>query len=412
MTALTSDREFAALARLQRRAEVPARLRAAGLVLPLVAFIVVSFVLPIGLLLWKAGDNPEVRSVLPRTMAALAAWDGAAVPEEPVFAALAADLKVAAEERTAPHAGKRLNYEKSGMRSLLQSGSRLAASLAQGPYKAAFLAANPAWGELATWRVIARGRNLVTPYYLLTALDLRQDQADRVVRVDPDQRIFLPVLLRTLWIAFLVTLATLLLGYPVAYLLAIAPPRVAQILMILVLLPFWTSLLVRTTAWVVLLQSNGVINDLLQLLHLFNAPQQLIFSRFGTVTAMTHIQLPFTILPIYSVMKGIPASQLRAALSLGAPPLSAYWRVYVPQTMPGIAAGCLITFILSLGYYITPALVGGASDQMVSNFVANYVNRDLNWGQAAALSLLLLAVTLALYAIFARLVGSDRLRIR
>jgi putative spermidine/putrescine transport system permease protein len=410
MTAIATDGDIAALARQQRRAEVPARLRAVGLVLPLVAFIVVSFVLPILLLLWKAGDNPEVRSVLPGTMAALAHWDGAAVPDEPVFAALASDLKRAAEARTAPYAGKRLNYEKSGMRSLLQSGSRLAAALAQGPYKPAFLAANPAWGDVATWRVIARGRDLVTPYYLLTALDLRQDESGSIVQVPADQRIFLPVLLRTLWIAFLVTLATLVLGYPVAYLLAVAPPAVAQSLMILVLLPFWTSLLVRTTAWVVLLQSNGVINDLLQVLHIFDAPQQLIFSRFGTVTAMTHIQLPFTILPIYSVMKGIQPSQLRAALSLGAPPLSAYWRVYVPQTMPGIAAGCLITFILSLGYYITPALVGGATDQMVANFVANYVNRDLNWGQAAALSMILLAVTLALYAVFARLVGSDRLR--
>jgi putative spermidine/putrescine transport system permease protein len=204
---------------------------------------------------------------------------------------------------------------------------------------------------------------------------------------------------------------TLLLGYPIAYLLASLPTRTSNLLMILVLLPFWTSLLVRTTAWVVLLQTNGVINDIALWLGLLNERVQLIFNRGGTVVAMTHIQLPFTILPIYSVMKTISPTHVRAARSLGAGPFYAFWRVYFPQTVPGIAAGCLLTFILSLGYYITPALVGGPNDQMISYFVALYTNRELNWGMASALGAMLLAVTMALFLLYNRLIGIDRMKL-
>jgi putative spermidine/putrescine transport system permease protein len=197
----------------------------------------------------------------------------------------------------------------------------------------------------------------------------------------------------------------------VAYVLTIAPKAVAAVMMLMVLLPLWTSLLVRTTAWVVLLQSDGVINSVLMSLHLTTEKLQLIFTRFGTITAMTHIQLPFTILPIYSVMRSIQPTQLRAARSLGAGPTSAFWRIYAPQTLPGVVAGCLMTFILALGYYITPALVGGPQDQMVSNFIATYINRDLNWGLAAALGVVLLIVTLAIYGVFLRLVGADKFKL-
>jgi putative spermidine/putrescine transport system permease protein len=208
-----------------------------------------------------------------------------------------------------------------------------------------------------------------------------------------------------------VTLATLVLGYPLAYLLATLPTRTSNLLMILVLLPFWTSLLVRTTAWVVLLQSQGLINDVLIWLHIVDQPLQLIFSRFGTIVAMTHIQLPFTLLPIYSVMKTISPSHVRAARSLGAGPFYAFWRVYFPQTVPGIAAGCLLTFILALGYYITPTLVGGAKDQMVSYFVSYYISEELNWGMASALGAILLTATMILFLLYNRLVGVDKVKL-
>jgi ABC-type spermidine/putrescine transport system permease subunit I len=230
------------------------------------------------------------------------------------------------------------------------------------------------------------------------------------VSVDPDQAVYIAIIARTFWISILVTLVTLLLGFPVAYLLASLPTKTSNLLMILVLLPFWTSLLVRTTAWFVLLQDNGVINDTVQFLQLADHPLKLIFSRFGTIVAMTHIQLPFTLLPIYSVMKTIPPSHVRAARSLGAGPFYAFWRVYFPQTMPGLAAGCLLTFILSLGYYITPALVGGPTDQMVSGFIALAVNQENNWGKASALGTILLVATTILYFVYNRLIGIDKMK--
>ncbi|TPK54852.1 ABC transporter permease [Mesorhizobium sp. B2-4-19] len=394
-----------------RRAERPARRAALSLALPLIVFLVVAFVAPILYLLVTAVGNPETREVLPRTLGALESWDGVSVPDEPVYAALAADLKVAKDNSTAALLGKRLNYEISGMRSRVLAAARMVEKLDTGPYKEKFLEQNTDWGSPETWAIIKRNGASFTPYYLLTALDLQQAPNGSVERVKGDQAIFLDVLARTLFVAGLVTLFTLVLGYPVAYVLTIAPKAIAGIMMLMVLLPLWTSLLVRTTAWVVLLQSDGIINDVLMTLHLTSERLQLIFTRAGTVIAMTHIQLPFTILPIYSVMRSIPATQLRAARSLGAPPSSAFWRVYAPQTLPGVVAGCLMTFILSLGYYITPALVGGPRDQMVSNFISVYINRDLNWGLAAALGVVLLVVTLAIYLLFLRLVGADKIKL-
>ncbi len=394
-----------------RRAARPARRAALSLALPLVGFLIVAFIAPILYLLVTAVDNPETRSILPRTLTALESWDGVSTPDEPVFAALAADLKLAKEDSTASQAGKRLNYEIPGMRSKVLAASRMAAGLEAGPYREAFLDQSDIWAAPETWSVIRRNGAGLTPYYLLTAVDLQQSPSGGIEGVAPDQAIFLPILGRTLLVAGIVTGLTLILGYPVAYVLTIAPRTIAAVMMLMVLLPLWTSLLVRTTAWVVLLQSDGVINSALMALHLTTEKVQLIFTRFGTVTAMTHIQLPFTILPIYSVMRSIQPTQLRAARSLGAGPTSAFWRIYAPQTLPGVVAGCLMTFILSLGYYITPALVGGPQDQMVSNFISVYINRDLNWGLAAALGVVLLLVTLAIYGLFLRLVGADKIKL-
>lgn len=394
-----------------RRAARPARRAALSLALPLVGFLLVAFVAPILYLLVTAADNPETRAVLPQTLTALEDWDGRSTPEEPVFAAFAADLKAAQDSSTAALVGKRLNYEIAGMRSKVLAAARMAAGMEAGPYRQAFLDKDRIWAAPETWAVIQRNGARLTPYYLLTAVDLKQSPAGGLERVAPDQAIFLAVLGRTLLVAGMVTALTLILGYPVAYVLTIAPKGIAAGMILMVLLPLWTSLLVRTTAWVVLLQSDGVINSILMALHLTTEKVQLIFTRIGTVTAMTHIQLPFTILPIWSVMRSIPATQLRAARSLGAGPTSAFWRIYAPQTLPGVVAGCLMTFILSLGYYITPALVGGPQDQMVSNFIAVYINRDLNWGLAAALGVVLLVVTLAIYGLFLRLVGADKIKL-
>jgi putative spermidine/putrescine transport system permease protein len=198
----------------------------------------------------------------------------------------------------------------------------------------------------------------------------------------------------------------LLMGFPVALLLTqVKRKRTADWLMVLVLLPFWTSLLVRTASWVVVLQKEGMVNSLLLRLGLIAEPLTLIYNRTGVLVAMTHVLLPFMILPLYSVLKGIPPQYMRAATSLGAPPATAFVRVFLPLAAPGVAAGSLMVFILALGYYITPALVGGGSDQMLSYFVATYTTDTGNWGLAAALGLLMLATTLVLYAAAHRLSG-------
>jgi putative spermidine/putrescine transport system permease protein len=406
---LATDREL--LKRRLRTVERKRQVRALALVLPLFLFIVVSFVIPIGELLRNAVFDPAIHQAMPQTVAALESWDGKELPDEAAFAALAADLGAANKAKTVALIGKRLNYEISGIRSKILVSGRKAAALTAGPYKDAMIGIDKIWGERETWVVLKRSTQAYTSFYVLDALDLGLD-ADGAITATPAERaIYITVFLRTLKISLTVTVATLLLGFPLAYLLATLPTRTSNLLMILVLLPFWTSLLVRTTAWFVLLQDNGTINDMLQFLNITHEPLPLIFSRFGTVVAMTHIQLPFTLLPIYSVMKTISPSYVRAGRSLGAGPFYAFWRIYFPLTVPGIAAGCLLTFILSLGYYITPALVGGPTDQMVSGIIERAMNSENNWGKASALGGILLFATLILYFIYNRLVGIDKIRL-
>ena len=394
-----------------RRVERRQQLRAVGLVAPLFLFIFITFICPIGMLMFRSVDNPEIVQNMPRTVAALTRWEGTDLPPEEAYAALAADLKDMQTNKTAGVVGKRINYELPGTRSKFLAAARAAEKFQSGPYKDAFLGLDKMWADPKTWKVIQRDGRPYTSYYLLAAVDRTRDLDGNIVRVDPNQAVFVDVFVRTLGIASTVTLATLLLGFPVAYLLATLPTRHSNLLMILVLLPFWTSLLVRTTAWVVLLLDNGTVNTTLLFLHIIDHPLKLIFTRFSTIVAMTHIQLPFTLLPIYSVMKTISPSHMRAARSLGAGPFYAFWRVYFPQTVPGIAAGCLLTFILSLGYYITPALIGGPADQMVSYYVAFFINNTVNWGQAAALGAILLVLTSVLYVLYNRLVGIDKMKL-
>ncbi|MET4234589.1 putative spermidine/putrescine transport system permease protein [Bradyrhizobium sp. LA6.10] len=393
-----------------QRVERGRKLRAFTLVLPLLLVIVITFIFPIGRMMFNAIHDDTLLTLLPRTMTALSAWDGKDLPDESVYVALAGDLKQAWTQKTAAVIGKRMNYEIPGIVSMVTSSGRKASTLSAGPYKAAMIEISPLWGQHDIWNLIKRGSSAYTAYYLLRSVDFQYGPDSQIVASPPESALFRNIFLRTFGISIGVTVATLLLGFPVAYLLATLPPRTSNLLMIMVVLPFWTSLLVRTSAWVVLLQQHGIVNDVLIALHVISQPAELIFNRVGTVVAMTHIQLPVTLLPIYSVMKTISPSYVRAARSLGAGPFYAFWKVYFPQTLPGIAAGCLLTFILCLGYYITPALVGGASDQMISYFIAHYTNAELHWGMASALSAILLTATLLLYYVYNKLVGVDRLK--
>ncbi|MDH1729646.1 ABC transporter permease [Pseudomonas chengduensis] len=394
------------------RAERFNRLKSKALILPLLLFLLLTFLLPIGALLLRSVDNPEVVGSLPRTVEAIAAWDGRGLPDEAVYRAIASDMLEARRNQSLGDLSKRLNMELAGFRSLVSATARkLPLREEPASYQEAFLDMDERWGDPAYWQVIRRNASSVTPYYLLAALDHRIDDLGELAQATPDQAIYLDIFARTFWMSLVITAICLVLAYPLAYLLANLPTRQGNLLMILVLLPFWTSILVRVAAWIVLLQSGGLINSALISLGIIEQPLQLVFNRSGVYVAMVHIMLPFMILPIYSVMKGISPSYMRAAVSLGCHPFASFWRVYFPQTLAGVGAGCLLVFILSIGYYITPALLGSPNDQMISYFVAFYTNTTINWGMATALGGLLLAATLVLYVVYSWLVGASKLRL-
>jgi putative spermidine/putrescine transport system permease protein len=393
-----------------RRVERVRKLRAVALIAPLFLFLLITFVIPIGSMMGLSVENPEVASVLPRTADAIVDWDGIGIPDEDVLAAFMADLSDGREARTLGRAAKRLNYEISGFRSLLLKTARKLPAAPIESRAAALIDIDERWAEPIYWAAIKRASPAYTDSYLLAALDRTRNLEGEITLAPENQRMYVDVIGRTFWISLVVMLVCLVLGFPLAYLLASLPTSRSNLLLILVLLPFWTSLLVRTTAWVVLLQSQGVVNDLAMFIGLWSERVQLIHNRTGVYIAMVHILLPFMVLPIYSVMKGISPTHMKAAASLGAGPVRAFFKVYLPQTTPGVGAGCLLVFILSLGYYITPALVGGPKDQMLSYFIAFFTNETLNWGMAAALSVILLALALALFGVYNRLVGIDRLR--
>ncbi|MBO6520078.1 MAG: ABC transporter permease [Rhodospirillales bacterium] len=393
-------------------AERSKRIRAVLLVMPLFIFIFFSFLYPIALMLYRSVENPLIAQHMPETVAVLEDWDGNEVPGEEAFAALAKDLVVARESREIGKVATRLNFETPGLRSVI-TGSARSAGKWEPPYKEKFIDRRKEWGELATWATIKRLSPTITSVNYLAAVDRQYSVDGEIQMIGEDYQIYVDLFLRTLWMSVVVTVSCLILGFPIAYMLASLPLRHSNLLMILVLLPFWTSLLVRTTSWIVLLQTQGVLNDIMVWTGIIDDAQriQLIFNAQGTVIAMTQILLPFMVLPLYSVMKTIPPSYLRAAESLGAHRFLAFWRIYVPNTLPGVGAGCLLVFILAIGYYITPALVGGQDGQMISNMIAFHMQKSLNWGLAAALGGILLVGVIILYWLYNKLVGIDRLKL-
>ncbi|MFN3646579.1 MAG: ABC transporter permease [Gemmobacter sp.] len=396
-----------ALAQAQRRA----KWRAFLLVAPLLLFILITFVAPIGQMLFRSVHHDGFSRNMPQLSAWFAANPRGTAPDEAAFAALAADLKQARIDKTAGEIGTRVNYDLSGTRSLFTSTARGADRL-EPPYREALLAENALWGDPRVWEAMRGSSSAITPNFYLTALDLQRNPDGSIERVAPENRVYLMLFERTFLLSAIIMVLTLVLGYPVAHLLAVLPLRTSNLLMILVLLPFWTSLLVRTTSWIVLLQGQGVVNNVLVATGILTEEGrlQMIYNQAGTIVAMTHILLPFMILPLYSVMRPIPPSYVRAARSLGASSWCAFRRVYFPQTIPGIAAGAMLVFILAVGYYITPALVGGASGQLISNMIAFHMSKS-NWSLAAAIAALLLGAVLILYWLYDRLIGIDNMKL-
>ncbi|MDD2869729.1 ABC transporter permease [Neomegalonema sp.] len=313
-------------------------------------------------------------------------------PDDAAAAALLTDLKAMARTERA-EAGRLFNQELGGMRSLIIDTGGAATQIE--PTLSALTAFDPRWGEPAIWEVVRRNVEPITWRHFQRATGLKPS-AEGGFEMSPGDDVYLRILLRTFVIGLQVTALTLLIGYPLAYAAATGSRRVQAVVLMAVLLSFWTSLLVRTTAWVVLLQTNGLLNGLLMWLNLIPEPLQLIFNRFGAVVAMTHVLLPFAILPMINVMRTIPAAQTQASRSLGAGPVESFLRVYFPQSLRGVAVGGGTVFILALGFYVTPALTGGPGDQMLSYYIADFVRRGLNWGMAAVLSIFLLVCVVAL----------------
>ncbi len=397
------------------RAERTQRIRAAVLVMPLFLFILITFIAPIFNMLYRSVENKIVTDTLPKTAAVIGEWDSGidAVPDEAVFSAFAEDFKAAIAAREHTKLGSRLNYEKAGIASLFRkTGRRLKKFDFDQPLKPQFLAVDDKWGDTEIWQTIQQFAHPLTMGYYYAALDLEAGP-DGVNLVAENQRQYLRLFWRTLWMSLLITGLCFSMAYPVAYLLSILPMKSSNLLMILVLLPFWTSLLARTSAWKVLLQREGVINETLVQLGFVATDNrlELINNTFGTITAMTHILLPFMILPLFSVMRTIPPSYVRAARSLGATEFTAFWRVYFPQTISGIGAGSILVFILSIGYYITPELVGGRTGVFISSRIAYHVLTSLNWGLAASLGSLLLIGVLVVYWLYDRIVGIDNVKL-
>ena len=389
-------------------------LRAAGLALPLLAFVGVTFVAPLASMLTRSVYDPVVTDALPETLALLEAWDGENVPGEAVFEAAARELVGAQEERVIGRVAGRINLVQGGLRGVLVITGRRLAESSGGAWRETMTGIDSTWGEVRTWHAVRTAGERFTTRHYLAALDMRRLPDGSIARQDPERRIYLPLFARTLLVSLSITALCLVLGYPVAHLIAHSPPRRGSILLALVLVPFWTSLLVRTTSWIVLLQTQGVVNDLLVALGLVSDDGRLalVYNMAGTFVAMTHVLLPFMVLPLYSIMCAIPQSHMNAATSLGASPVQAFRHVYWPQTLPGVGAGCLLVFILAIGYYITPALVGGSTGQLISNMVAYHMQTSLNWGLASALGGIILVCVTGLYLLYDRITSAgERMRL-
>ncbi len=431
------------------------KIRSFLLLLTPLLFLLIMFVGPIGSLLSRSIDDININTVLPQTFAQYELWeDKSILPSEEMFAAVINDIRITHKLENSEgknigknllgKAGTRMTYEYSGWRSLLLKTVKSATSVNtrskeeikpykwEAPYKEQMIKRDKRWGKLEFWQSLGAMKDPYTMGYYLNAVDLRYDANKNVIQKADHLKIYKTIWMRTLKVSLMVTIFCLILAYPVSYLLATLPMRISNLLMICVLMPFWTSLLVRIVAWMIMLQQNGVVNDtmLTVLPCIYEGPINLpffgetnidlcfseedripmMYNFTGTIIVMTQVLLPFMILPIYSVMRGIPPSYMKAAKNLGATPTRAFIRVYMPQSVPGVGAGCILVFIVAIGYYITPELVGGKDGLMIGNFVAREMQQTLNWGLAAAMGAILLAAVLILYWAYDRLIGIDNLK--
>ena len=402
-----------------RKTERKNKIRAFLLVFPLLLFIIVTFVVPIGDMLLRSVDDSQINNVYAKTFEEYNKWDSEndELPPEAVYEAIFNDIHYGDKVQVGK-ALTRMNYSKSGWKSLIKKTRRAIKKIVKSgelptSYKETMISIHEGWGDRLFWVSMKQMVNERTAIYYWNAIDRTYDIDGNVIMQDEKRRMYIKTWIRTFKVSVYVTFFCLLLGFPVAHLLANLPLRYSNLLMIFVLLPFWTSLLVRTTAWIVMLQQKGVINGVLVWLGIINDDQriQMVYNMTGTIIAMTQILLPFMILPLYSVMKVIPKSHMRAAQNLGAKPVRAFIRVYLPQTVPGMSAGGLLVFVLAIGYFITPELVGGKDGQLIGHWIAYHLKTTLNWGLCAAIGSILLVIMLVLYWLYNKIVGIDNIKL-
>ncbi len=379
-------------------------LRSLVLLAPLFIFLAWFFVWPLFSMMSQSVSDSAVLNLLPRSAEVLPDWDRQSPPSAEMQQALIEDLKAVNDDQALGDMVRRLNSARSGFRTLMTKTVSAVADKDAPP--ADLVSIDKRWEKPEFWIAITDALSPYTDRNLLAAIDYGRNAQGEIEKLPPDQSVNLVIMGRTFWIAALVTIACAAIGFPYALIAASTTGWKRDLLLGAVLLPLWTSLLVRTAAWFILLQEKGLINDFLQALHLIDGPIQLIFNRTGVIIAMTHVLLPFMVLPIYSVLITIPKNLMPAAASLGAPPLRAFVRVLLPLSLRGIASGSLLVFISAIGYYITPALIGGPGDQMISSIIAFYATGSANWGMAGALGVVLLIATLVLYSVYAR-ISSD-----
>ena len=356
--------------------------------------------------------TPLTNAACSRLFKVLKGWDQESTPDEKFYKALYKDLTSAHKFMTGK-SSTRMNYEKPGWKSLVKKSRRGFNKIKSPPYKDAMIKIEKRWGDVTVWQSLYTMKDPYTMGYYLNAFDRKYDVNENIIMQPEERQVYVMLWWRTLFLSFIVTIGCLVLAYPTAHLLATLPLKYSNLLMICVLMPFWTSLLVRIVAWMVMLQQEGVINDALVVSGILSDENRLpmMYNFTGTVIVIIQILLPFMILPIYSVMKGIPPSYMKAAQNLGAKPSLAFLKVYMPQTLPGVGAGVILVFIVAIGYYITPELVGGKDGKLIGNMVAYHMQKSLNWGLAAAMGAVLLGAILILYWVYDRIVGIDNMKL-
>ena len=397
-----------------KKAERKNKIRALLLVSPLLIFIFFTFIVPIGSMLTRSTDDSYINNVFPKTFKVYQKWDRQGLPPEEVYAAMFIEIKKASGFEIGK-ASTRMNYAKSGWKSMIKKSKRKFKKIGEdeGPFKDKMIEVDRKWGDPEFWLALGVMVDPETYEYYLNSIDKRYDSEKNIINQPENRQIYVKTWIKTFKVSILVTLFCFMLGYPIAYLLATLPLKYSNLLMICVLLPFWTSLLVRIVVWMVILQQKGVFNNLMVISGLIADENrwQLMYNQTGTIIVMTQILLPFMVLPLYSVMKTISPNYMRAALNLGASPLHAFWKIYMPNSVPGISAGGMLVFVIAIGYFITPELVGGKDGQMIGNWIGYHLKTTLNWGLSAALGGILLVVMTVLYWIYNKLVGIENIKL-